>query len=225
MTQTLIAAGAFKLKGSLFTMMVMQLLVTDETQLRAQLEQTVSQAPKFFHHTPVILDLEKLNQSIDLKAIKATLHDYSLITVGVRNLATQLEPEATAAGIGIISHSATQAESNNNNKHASKLITKPVRSGQQVYAPDGDLSIAASVSPGAEIIANGNIHVYGSLRGRALAGVNGDQQARIFCHDCTAELVSIAGIYQVQEDLPTFDQPGIVQIFLKESRLEFEQIT
>jgi len=84
---------------------------------------------------------------------------------------------------------------------ANKLITTPIRSGQQVYAPGGDLVVLAPVSAGAEILADGNIHVYGPLRGRALAGVKGDTEARIFCQSLEAELISIAGNYKVNEDL------------------------
>ena len=75
------------------------------------------------------------------------------------------------------------------------------RGGQQIYAQGGDLVVVSSVSPGAELLADGNIHVYGPMRGRALAGIKGDTKARIFCQQLTAELVSIAGQYKVSEDL------------------------
>ena len=81
------------------------------------------------------------------------------------------------------------------------FISSPVRSGQQVYAENGDLIVTGVVSKGAELIADGNIHVYGAMRGRALAGIKGNTKARIFCQQMTAELVSIAGQYKVSEDL------------------------
>lgn len=81
-----------------------------------------------------------------------------------------------------------------------KLVTRPVRSGQQVYARDTDLIVIGQVGPGAEVLADNNIHVYGPLRGRALCGVTGNKDARIFCQSLEAELVSIAGIYKVLED-------------------------
>ena len=95
----------------------------------------------------------------------------------------------------------------------------PVRSGTQIYARGGDLIVTAAVSPGAEIMADGNIHVYGALRGRALAGVAGDIGARIFCTRLEAELVSIAGRYLVSEQLPVEHQGGAVQIALLDDRL------
>jgi septum site-determining protein MinC len=94
-----------------------------------------------------------------------------------------------------------------------------VRSGQQIYAAGGDLVIIAPVSAGAEILADGNIHVYGPLRGRALAGVKGDTSARIFCQSLEAELVSIAGNYKVNEDLQKEHWKGNIQ-----ARLEGDQL-
>lgn len=89
-----------------------------------------------------------------------------------------------------------------------KMITTPVRGGMQIYAAGGDLIVLAAVSPGAELLADGNIHVYGPMRGRALAGVKGDTSARIFCQQLGAELVSIAGNYKVAEDLRRSPQWG-----------------
>jgi septum site-determining protein MinC len=103
------------------------------------------------------------------------------------------------------------------------LLTHPVRSGQRIYAA-GDLIILAQVSAGAEILAEGNIHVYGSLRGRALAGVQGNTEARIFCSDLQAELISIAGNYKISEDLngAVLNQP--VQIYLQNHTLVIKDI-
>lgn len=101
----------------------------------------------------------------------------------------------------------------------SKIITTPIRSGQQVYAPGGDLIIMAAVSAGAEVLADGNIHVYGALRGRALAGVKGDTSARIFCQSLEAELVSIAGTFKVDEDLRNEHWKTAVQIGRDEGAL------
>jgi septum site-determining protein MinC len=105
------------------------------------------------------------------------------------------------------------------NRNPSKIITTPIRSGQQVYAPGGDLIIMAAVSAGAEVLADGNIHVYGALRGRALAGVKGDLSARIFCQSLEAELVSIAGTFKVDEDLRNEHWKTAVQIGRDEQSL------
>lgn len=102
---------------------------------------------------------------------------------------------------------------------AARIVAEPVRSGTQIYARGGDLIITAPVSPGAEVMADGNIHVYGPLRGRALAGASGDTGARIFCTRLEAELVSIAGRYLVSEQMPAEYQGGAVQIALDDDRL------
>lgn len=114
--------------------------------------------------------------------------------------ATSSAPPAEAAVIGLVHD-------------------KPVRSGQQVYARGRDLILTKLVANGAEVIADGSIHVYGALRGRALAGAQGDASARIFCHEFHAELVSIAGQYRVFEDMPQDLRGQSVQAWLDGDRL------
>ncbi|HWU85285.1 MAG TPA: septum site-determining protein MinC, partial [Rhodocyclaceae bacterium] len=101
---------------------------------------------------------------------------------------------------------------------AAMVVDKPLRSGQRIYAQGGDLVVLAMVSAGAEIIADGNIHIYAPLRGRALAGAQGDHQARIFTTSFEAELVSIAGVYRTFESPQSFGKLGgqPVQVSLNE---------
>lgn len=106
----------------------------------------------------------------------------------------------------------------------SLLVTEPVRSGQQVFAERGDLVVLASVSPGAELIARGNIHVYGTLRGRALAGVHGDSAARIFCETLDAELIAIAGLYKLSDAIDPSLRRRRVQAFLNDGTLYVESL-
>ena len=82
------------------------------------------------------------------------------------------------------------------------MIDTPVRSGQRIYAPNCDLIVTSNVSAGAELIADGNIHVYGMMRGRVLAGAGGDREAQVFCTHLAAELVSIAGEYWLSDKIP-----------------------
>jgi septum site-determining protein MinC len=104
------------------------------------------------------------------------------------------------------------------------VIDKPLRSGQRIYAK-GDLVVLGLVSNGAEVIAEGNIHIYAPLRGRALAGVHGNHDARIFCTRLEAELISIAGIYRTTENpLPADVQGKPVQIWLDEEKLMIEPL-
>jgi septum site-determining protein MinC len=106
----------------------------------------------------------------------------------------------------------------------SMLVDRPVRSGQRLYAPGGDLTIVGPVSSGAELMADGNIHVYGPLRGRVIAGLKGDIGARIFCRQLQAELVSVAGHYRVSENIPADLKGRSVQVFLDHEVLRIEPV-
>ena len=97
--------------------------------------------------------------------------------------------------------------------------TAPVRSGQQIYAENRDLTVVTAVGAGAEVIADGSIHIYGALRGRALAGAQGNEKARIFCREFHAELVAVAGHYKVLEDIPKELRGKAVQIWLEKDQL------
>lgn len=108
---------------------------------------------------------------------------------------------------------------------AGQHIERQVRSGQQVYARDGDLVIHGSVSAGAEVIADGSIHVYGALRGRALAGASGHEQARVYCQDFHAELVSVAGHYKVLEELPKPLRGAATQVWLEDGQLRMDRLS
>lgn len=109
-------------------------------------------------------------------------------------------------------------------KSPTMLIKQPVRSGQQIYAKGSDLVIMSSVGAGAEVLADGHIHIYGSLRGRALAGVQGDSEARIFCNNLDAELISIAGQYKMSEDIPAEVKKGFVQVYLEDELMKIKQV-
>lgn len=102
--------------------------------------------------------------------------------------------------------------------------SQPVRTGQQVYARGRDLVIVAPVANGAEVLTDGDVHVYGPLRGRAFAGALGDERARIYCSEFRAELVSIAGHYRVFEEIPAQYEGKAVQIFLQDGKLRIEKL-
>ncbi|MGB0955054.1 MAG: septum site-determining protein MinC [Panacagrimonas sp.] len=105
-----------------------------------------------------------------------------------------------------------------------RVINSPVRSGQQIYAEGADLVVTSTVNPGAEIIADGCIHVYSALRGRAIAGAKGDSGARIFCHTMEAELLAVSGIYSVAEQIRGVLRGCAVQAFLQEGKLKIEEL-
>lgn len=105
-----------------------------------------------------------------------------------------------------------------------QVVVHPVRSGQQLYAQGRDLTVCAGVGAGAEVIADGSIHVYGALRGRALAGAQGDEGARIFCREFHAELVAIAGQYKVLDDLPAGVRGRPAQVWLEDGKLRVAEM-
>ena len=194
-----------------------------------------------------------VDHNIDFIALKQILLSKNLIPVGVKNANQQQQNRALEANLAILrqnssfeNYSKSPGVSKNNlpknadyhhvtknleenNQHISikpiknKLILSPVRSGQQIYAPDGDITVVGSVSHGAELLADGNIHIYGALRGRALAGINNDTQARIFCNSLEADLISIAGQFKISENINAKFWKKQVQIYLSNGKLEITQ--
>lgn len=229
---------AFQFKGSLFTLTILQLINPDEKALTEQLEHAIKQAPKFFESAPIVIDLHRVADTgykIDFAAFCSLLRNYRLIPIGICGGSPEQQQAALAAGIAVLPVSKNYQDpapaptkpttkTQPNTGVPTKLITQPVRSGQQIYAKGTDLVVLAPVSHGAELLADGNIHVYGSLRGRALAGINGDKTRRIFCQHLDAELVSIAGIYRLSDDFSINKDRKNVQIYLDDEHLQIGEI-
>ena len=217
-------------QGALFTVMVVRAGILRDAAFGLELEQQVGRSPRFFLNAPVVLDLkdsEGFTSEDEFLDVGEMLRRHTLALVGVQNALPEQLTAAAAAGLASFAPNATQpsrrgsapAASAQSSRAAARLITEPVRSGTQIYARGTDLVITAAVSPGAELVADGNIHVYGVLRGRALAGASGDVEARIFCSRLEAELVSIAGRYLVSEQLPPEQHGSAVQIALVDDQL------
>jgi septum site-determining protein MinC len=212
---------ALEFKTSTFSVPVLMLLTDDLISIEQQLKEKVNQAPDFFKNSPLVLDLQEINKLssiINISALVGIIRKAGLLTVGLRggNVAENKKEKK----------SSPTPESKVDVKAdviITTLITQPIRSGQRIYA-EGDLIILSQVSAGAEIIAEGNIHVYNTLRGRALAGVQGNEDARIFCFDLQAELISIAGNYKVSEDLDKSLRNKPVQIYLQNQALIIKDI-
>ncbi|EPJ78692.1 MULTISPECIES: septum site-determining protein MinC [Pseudomonas] len=218
-TEPLDQDPVFQLKGSMLAITVLELARNDLDSLDRQLAAKVAQAPNFFSNAPLVLALDKLpagEGAVDLPGLMRVCRQHGLRTLAIR--ASRIEDIAAAIAVDIpvlppsgarervLELSPVEAKKAPEKPpeptiRPTRVITSPVRGGQQIYAQGGDLVIVSSVSPGAELLADGNIHVYGPMRGRALAGVKGDTKARIFCQQLSAELVSIAGQYKVSEDL------------------------
>ena len=222
----------FELKGSLFTLTVLHLFQMDRAAIERHLVEKVKQAPSFFNNTPVVIDLEGMADSpdgLDFNGLYELLRAHGMVPVGMRNGTPIQQAAARLAGLPALPESRANGGAKKPDKTEpashSRIVNHPVRSGQQIYAPDGDLIVLGAVSTGAEVIADGNIHIYGALRGRALAGVRGAAETRIFCQSLEAELISIAGRYLISEQLDSADHGKAAQIHLMEDRLVIEHLT
>jgi septum site-determining protein MinC len=224
---------AFELKGNLLTLLVFRVLDASHEKLAVQLDKKFKQAAALLQHAPVVIDLQVVHEKpVDLGYIVGLLRSYGLIPVGVRGGTVQQNEIAMSLSLGILPELKVErtrresvGESPVATPIAAKIVTQPVRSGQQIVELQGDLIILATVSPGAEILAKRHIHVYGALRGRALAGVTGDVEARIFCQAMEAELVSIAGNYVVNEDLKASLRGKPAQVYLQQAKLVVQALT
>ena len=171
-----------------------------------EIDATLAGSPGFFIGRPVVLDLGGLNLSASAIAhLVKSIEQRGIRVLGIEGveaarLSASLPPLLTGGR-----HSVVQPiepdKAEIKKPPSSLLLDSPVRSGQSIVFPDGDVTVIGAVSSGAEIVAGGSIHIYGTLRGRAMAGVNGNSSARIYCHKLEAELLAIDGYYQTVEDM------------------------
>lgn len=236
--------AAVEIKGSAVTLPIVRLLNADMAAITEQLHQRIEQAPDFFRGAPVVIDVSALanesEEATDLSTLIESLQGMGMIPVGLRGGGEAIRQAAAASNLACLAD-APPAEIRGRPAETSSqtsepvpptasspahalLITQPVRSGQRVYAKGTDLIVMAPVGYGAEIMADGHIHVYGTLRGRALAGVRGDSECRIFCQDLQAELISIAGHYRVSEDLEEAVRGKAVQVYMDDTALIIEAL-
>lgn len=231
------------MRGRMVSLTVLELFGSDLEELARQLQKKTAQAPAFFRHAPLLLDFENFDGEVDIAWLDSAcklIGAYDFIHVGITGADPALEDVARLQRLaiwppgGAVRQDPETKQTEPEKPQAAsppapepsitKVIQQPVRSGQRVYAEGGDLIVLASVNTGAEILADGHIHVYGTLRGRALAGVQGNENARIFCHDLQADLVAIAGFYVINDDLPADKRNKAVQIFLDHERLQIESL-
>lgn len=237
-------APTFELKGSSLTLMVLYLLSTDGEALAEQFRTKFGQTPDLLRHAPLVLDLSGVREAdIDFGTLLNTIRNFGFVPAAVRGYSPKQREDAVAAGLGLLPEGRGRADIPVESASPSaapqpppevsaaaakpaprapvKVITQPIRSGQRIVA-EGDLIVLSSVSAGSEILAGRNIHVYGALRGRALAGARGDSEARIFCLNFNPELAAIAGEYIVNEELDPGHVGQQVLVSLEEERLKVE---
>jgi septum site-determining protein MinC len=240
----------FDLKSASLTLVAFVLKTGNIQALAQAMAERYGDTPDFFGNDPVVVDLThlaSLDAAVNFPALIDLLHTFRLKPVAVRGGTVKQTASAQEAGLGEApdSHAAparvetvvqevikevvrevpVEVRVEVPVSSATMVIDKPLRSGQQIYAKGGDLIVMAVVNHGAEVIADGNIHVYAPLRGKAIAGAKGNTQARIFSTCMEPELLSIAGTYRTTENpLPANVKGKPAQIRLEGERLVFDPI-
>ena len=211
---------SFEIKSASLPLVSFLLKSADLKVLSQDLQSRLGDTPDFFDNDAVLIDLQHLDEHsgpLDFAALVQLLRSYRMNPVALRPLNPVHEAAATLAGLFLTSEARTLPSTPTTHEvvrevevvreivrevaasSTAMVIDKPLRSGQHVYAKGRDLVMLAMVNPGAEIMADGHIHVYAPLRGKAIAGAKGDTSARIFTHSLEAELLSIAGVYRTSD--------------------------
>ena len=216
-----------------------RLRTLDPGAILDELTGRVATAPRFFDRTAVGLDLAQLDtepQPEQVRAATDAVRRAGMLPIGLVNGPQYIETLARALDMPVLPQfrtpskpppvlQAVPASSPPAEPDSPTLLHhQPVRSGQRVYARGKDLVVTSTVGAGAEVMADGCVHIYGALRGRAMAGAHGDVTSRVFCHDFHAELVSIAGVFRVFETLPADLAGKPVQAWLEENDLRLAPI-
>ncbi|RDZ29645.1 septum site-determining protein MinC [Lysobacter silvisoli] len=218
----------------------------DVPRLVEEMRGRVQRAPKLFARAAVVIDFGGLSRTPDANVAQALidgLREAGVLPVALAYGSSETERLAEALGLPLLAKFRAQYERDDEAPPAPAAAPRreapapaaaaapaktaspgliqsaPVRSGQQIYADNRDLTVLTAVGAGAEVIADGSVHIYGPLRGRALAGAQGNAQARIFCREFHAELVAIAGHYKVLEDIPKTLRGKAVQVWLEDEQI------
>ena len=213
-----------------------RLHTTNPGSILDELTGKTATAPHFFERTAVCLDVSSLAKppSVDeIRAVMDVVRRAGMLSVGLAQGGASVESLANELDMPVFTHiratnkpvPVVQAAAPAPEPALPALMQhQPVRSGQRVYARNRDLIVTANVAAGAEAMADGCVHIYGPLRGRVMAGVHGDTEARVFCQSFNAELVSIAGVFRVFETIPP-ELAGVpVQAWLAGEDLKFARI-
>lgn len=209
------ATPVYEIKSADLPLVAFQLKSLDLQAVAQALEAQLQETPGFFDQDPALIDLEGLGGErgdIDFAALVALLHRHGLRALALKSSRAEWRDAAARAGLvtaddarirrtaPAASVPAVQAPPASPAVPTEALVLdKPLRSGQQCYAKGRDLIVLAMVNPGAEVLADGHIHVYAPLRGKAIAGARGHTGARIFAQSMDPELISIAGVYRTSD--------------------------
>lgn len=225
-----------ELRSAALTLIAVVLKTTDLDALAGELEQRASVMPGLFDGEPVAIDLSRVRDEeapIDFAALLALLRRHRMVPLAVRGGSETQVIDAMAAGLVVAPEGVRVPRETAITERIVEVqippppplvVERPLRSGQQVYAQGRDLIVLALVSHGAEVIADGHVHVYAPLRGRAIAGAKGNREARIFTTALQAQLLAIAGVYRTTDDLPAAVAGRPAMARLVAERLQIEPI-
>ncbi|MDP9571651.1 septum formation inhibitor MinC [Agrobacterium tumefaciens] len=208
-----------------------------------RLDDLAARSAGFFLSRPVVLDVADLKlDKAGLKSLLAELYNRNVAIMGIEGarpsmIETGMPPalkggkpasdvEVEPVALAEVEAPAEQRAPVTEIRSVvqSLMISEPVRSGQSIIFPEGDVTIVGSVASGAEVIAGGSIHIYGALRGRAMAGSLGNASARIFCKKLEAELLAIDGVYKVAEDIDPKLRGQAVQLWLENDTIKADKL-
>ncbi|WP_291917625.1 septum site-determining protein MinC [Limnohabitans sp.] len=211
----------YEIKSADLSLVALLLKTTDIAEVARALKQQMAESPGFFDQDPVVIDVSGLglvdDETIDLKGLMAVLREHALVPLAIKGAPAALLSLAKGAGlvdatdarirrsVPLVEAPTPQAPPVEHiapppSPVGAMRIDKPLRSGQQIYAKGRDLIVMGMVNAGAEVIADGHIHIYGTLRGKAIAGARGNGDAQIFAQVMEPELISIAGVYRTSEN-------------------------
>lgn len=227
------AASAFEFRSTALKLVAFAPATLDPVKLEIGLREKLGGTEHFLSGEQIVLDFSSFPETpvaVEVLALVGLLRQYSLTVVAARGGNKGQMAAAKEAGLIILSDEGMApnltTQQTSSERTPTLVITRPVRTGQQIYAKGGDLVVLALVSAGAEVIADGDIHVYAPLRGRALAGARGDTSARIYTTCMEAEIVSVGGVYRtLDEALPGAIKSRPAQIYLDQERLVIEALS
>lgn len=209
------------LKASLTPLTTLSVAGLDLEQVREALSRRQAEAPALFNRLPCVLDLSSVdNEAMTLQQLHQVCVECGLLPIAAQNVVAAWKDQVAALNMADLGRAgARRTESSHEPDQAPppapralRLYKGNIRSGQQFHH-DGDLIILGTVNPGAEVLATGDVHVYGALRGRVLAGIKGDASAVVACQQFDPELLAIAGQYRLfEEDRPHRDQPVVARL-------------
>ncbi|CAL4322615.1 Septum site-determining protein MinC [Buchnera aphidicola (Eriosoma grossulariae)] len=231
-------SAPIKLNSSCFTFLILYLFSYNVNLVKTAIQIKINQLPYKFINLPIVLNVSSLSNQVNWIEMKKAILSTGIYIIGVMECHDEkLKKMIINSGLPILSNynnyffkkkyiKSVNNNANDQEKRTKKtlIINTPIRSGQKIYAQNRDLIITSHVSSGAELIADGNVHIYGIMRGRVLVGAKGDTSRQIFCTNFFAELISISGEYWLIDHIPLNYIGKTVIIFLKNGLLKIKLI-